>query len=328
MHSFAPSPGEAYELNPYRRRARDPELLEFEEYEEEVEGIPGAMLSLAAYELNPRSVAAELDAVQNALWRKGASLQRARRRLLGLADRVEARGYSGIADEIRAASQASTKPQLLRRVKDIALTVTTMMGSEAYELNPQTYWGAGGGHYHGRRWHPGGGRYLDPRYLPRPPYSYHPGGGHRSHGFHPGSGYNANPHEAWDDFEDNPGPMAPAYGYGHLPYFSPPGPALAAAAANPRACARCGVVDCPCGCAGDPLYCVCPVGRNPQTYWGAGGGYYDGRNRWRPGGGRYLDPGYLPRPPYSYHPGGGHRSGGYRPGAGYFANPRCPACGR
>jgi hypothetical protein len=249
---FALGPGEAHELNPYRRRRRprDPEHLEYEYEEDEGDGIAGSMMSLSAY-----------------------------------------------------------------------------------ELNPQTFWGAGGGHYHGNRWHAGGGRRLDPRHLPRPPYDYHPGGGHVSHGFHPGAGYNANPFEDdWDEellFASNP---VPAYGYGHLPYSSPIGPGLMAAAANPaRACVRCGRVDCPCGCEGVAEWCTCPAVRsNPQSHWGAGAGYYTRRGQWRPGGGRYLDTRHLPRPPYDYHPGGGHRNRGYHPGAGYFANnpPRCPTCGR
>jgi hypothetical protein len=93
--------------------------------------------------------------------------------------------------------------------------------------NPQTYWGAGSGIYDGRgRWRPGGGRYLDPRDMGRPPYEYHPGGGFRHHGFHPGAGYNANPCH------------------------------------NP-ACARCGKQDCGCGCGGNPRLCTCLVRSNP-----------------------------------------------------------------
>jgi hypothetical protein len=176
--------------------------------------------------------------------------------------------------------------------------------------NPQTKWGAGGGHYgqdeyhpgggyyeggqyypggghyDSGEFHPGGGRYLDPRYLGSP-YEYHRGGGQVSHGFHPGSGYYANPlapnYDRCDVCEREMGPMedgwtcrsclgrredleewrrerhqgstsafarkkpkkrrprrnplftpgAVSYGYGHLPYFAPPGPGLIAPLANP-----------------------------------------------------------------------------------------------
>jgi hypothetical protein len=158
----------------------------------------------------------------------------------------------------------------------------------------QRVFGAGGGYSDSRgRFHPGGGRYLDPNYLPAdyPDGTYHPGGGWVSHGYHPGSGY----------------------------YSNPP-------------CARCGMVDCGCGCAGDSRRCTCRVARNPgrgprQREWGAGGGHYD-RSGWHAGGGRYVDPGYLPSdyPEDTYHAGGGHVIGrGHRkafwPGSGYSSNP-------
>jgi hypothetical protein len=244
--------------------------------------------------------------------------------------------------------------------------------------NPQTYWGAGSGIYDGRgRWRPGGGRYLDPRDMSRPPYEYHPGGGFRHHGFHPGAGYNANPYgesplgsysmptranwerpcarcgkydcdcgcggnparctcreDTWPygapiqrrrnpEHEGNPPPL---YGYGHLPYSSPIGPGLVAAAANPYGESPLGNYASPYSSnpyGESPLQSYSMPSSNPQTYWGAGGGHYHRGDRWHPGGGRYLDPRDLPRPPRDYHPGGGHRShgDGFFPGAGYVANP-------
>jgi hypothetical protein len=128
--------------------------------------------------------------------------------------------------------------------------------------------------------------------------------------------HNYRGHPEWEKrFDSNPPPL---YGYGHLPYSSPIGPGLVAAAANPY--------------GESPLASYAsPYSRNPQTHWGAGGGHYHRGDRWHPGGGRYLDPRDMRRPPYSYHPGGGHRShgDGFFPGAGYNANPhRCPTCGR
>jgi hypothetical protein len=171
----------------------------------------------------------------------------------------------------------------------------------------QRAFGAGGGYMDGRGgWHAGGGRYLDPGYLPAdyPDGTYHAGGGQVSHGFHGGGGYYSNPYggSMLDEYES--------------PYNqNPPGGSVLDGYQSPYP------------------YSQNPVGLGPrQRSFAAGGGHFEdgGYGDWHAGGGRYLDPGYLPAnyPDGTYHAGGGQVSHGFQPGSGYYSNPPCARCGR